>query len=175
MVYGIIKQHDGYIDVYSEPGKGTTFKIYLPIIEQEAMKIETPILTPVIGGTETILLAEDSGMIRDLATKVLEEYGYRVIVADDGLDALEKYKSNGVIDLLILDVIMPGKNGKEVYDEIRSRRPDIKTLFMSGYTANVIYKKGMLESGTEFITKPFSPNIFLRKVREVLDNKDSVN
>jgi signal transduction histidine kinase/ActR/RegA family two-component response regulator len=174
MVYGIVKQHNGYVNVYSEPGKGTTFKIYFPVIDQEARGIELPLSAPVRGGTETILLAEDSAIVRHLAINVLEESGYRVIVAENGLDALEKYKAYPDVALLVLDVIMPGKNGKEVYEEIRIQKPDIKTLFMSGYTANIIYKKGILESGTEFISKPFSPEAFLRKVREVLDKDAAV-
>jgi PAS domain S-box-containing protein len=174
MVYGIIKQHNGYINVYSEPGKGTTFKIYLPVVEQEAEKLVTAVLPPVTGGTETILLAEDAVMVRDLAKKILEEYGYHVIIAEDGSAAVETYKAHPEIALLILDVIMPGKNGKEVYLEVRNLRPDIKVLFMSGYTANIIHKKGILDSGTEFISKPFSPNAFLRKVREVLNKGPEV-
>jgi CheY-like chemotaxis protein len=171
MVYGIIKQHNGYINVYSESGKGTTFKLYLPVIAQEARQLATAALPPVSGGTETILLAEDAVAVRDLAKNVLEEYGYNVIVAENGEDAVEMYKAHPDIALLILDVIMPGKNGKEVYAEISRLKPDIniKALFMSGYTANIIHKKGVLESETEFISKPFSPNAFLRKVREVLD------
>jgi PAS domain S-box-containing protein len=170
MVYGIIKQHNGYINVYSEPGKGTTFKIYLPVIEHEAEELTTAILPPVTGGTETILLAEDAVMVRDLAKNILEEYGYHVIVAENGVNAIELYKAHPGISLLVLDVIMPGRNGKEVYEEIRGLKPDIKALFMSGYTANIIHKKGILDSATEFISKPFSPNAFLRKVRGILDH-----
>lgn len=169
MVYGIIKQHSGHINVYSEPGKGTTFKIYLPIIAREAENIATVALPPVIGGSETILIAEDAVMVRDLAQNILEEYGYRVIIAENGEDAVKAYRAHPEVAILVLDVIMPGKNGKEVYREIRDLRPDIKALFMSGYTANIIHKKGILDTGTEFISKPFSPNAFLRKVREVLD------
>jgi len=169
MVYGIVKQHNGYLNVYSEPGKGTTFKIYLPVIEREAEKLDVVVLPPVVGGLETILIAEDAIIVRDLAKKVLEEFGYTVILAENGEDAIAHYKADPRVALLILDVIMPGRNGKEVYEEIRKLKPDIKALFMSGYTANIIHKKGILDSGTEFISKPFSPNAFLRKVREVLD------
>jgi CheY-like chemotaxis protein len=169
MVYGIIKQHNGYISVYSEPGKGTTFKLYLPVVAQEADKLVTAALPPVIGGAETILLAEDAVMVRDLTKNILEEYGYSVIVAENGVEAVEAYKAHPEIELLILDVIMPGKNGKDTYMEIKGLRPDIKAIFMSGYTSNIIHKKGILDSATEFISKPFSPNAFLRKVREVLD------
>jgi PAS domain S-box-containing protein len=169
MVYGIIKQHNGYINVYSEPGKGTTFKLYLPVVAQESEQTPTAVLQPVSGGTETVLLAEDAAMVRDLAKNILEEYGYNVIVAENGVDAIEAFTAHPDVALLILDVIMPGKNGKEVFAEIRGLRPDIKALFMSGYTSNIIHKKGVLERDTEFISKPFSPNAFLRKVREVLD------
>jgi PAS domain S-box-containing protein len=174
MVYGIVKQHNGYINVYSEQEKGTTFKIYLPVIEQEVEKFEVAVLPPVAGGSETLLIAEDAAMLRELTKKILEEYGYRVVTAESGEDAIEKYKANPDVSLLILDVIMPGKNGKEAYAEIRRLRPDIKALFTSGYTANIIHKKGILDSGTEFISKPFSPNAFLRKVREVLDKNPAV-
>jgi CheY-like chemotaxis protein len=170
MVYGIVKQHNGFINLYSEPGEGTTFKIYLPVIDREAENLEIPVFPPVKGGTESILLAEDAAGVSDLAKKILEEFGYRVIVAANGVEAVERYKADPDIDLLLLDVIMPEKNGKEVYTEIKGLKPDIKALFMSGYTANIIHKKGILDSGTEFISKPFSPNALLRKVREVLDS-----
>ncbi len=169
IVYGIVKQHNGYINVYSEPGKGTTFKIYLPAIERDAEKLDIAVMPPVTRGTETILLAEDAEAVRNLAKKVLEEFGYRVVLAENGEDAVKEYKANPHVELLILDVVMPGINGKVVYEKIRGLKPGIKALFMSGYTANIIHKKGILDRGTEFISKPFSPNAFLRKVREVLD------
>lgn len=171
MVYGIIKQHNGYVNVYSEPEKGTALKLYLPVVERDAEAMDSVVLPPVTGGTETILLAEDAAEVRTLAKNVLEEFGYRVILAENGEDAVEKYKANAGIALLILDVIMARKNGKEAYEEISGLNPDIKALFMSGYTANIIHKKGILDRGTEFISKPFSPNAFLRKVREVLDKR----
>jgi len=172
IVYGIITQHNGFINVYSEPGKGTTFRIYLPTIEKDAAALAVPAHPPVIGGAEMVLLAEDDTTVRELAKNILEEYGYRVILAEDGEDAAKQFMANpGSIDLLVLDVMMPKKNGKAVYDEAREQKPGIRALFMSGYTANMIHKKGILEAGIEFITKPFSPNAFLRKVREVLDKQ----
>ena len=170
MVYGIIKQHEGYINVYSDADKGTTFKIYLPLIKsrfEEPCQIDAG---PVSGGTETILIAEDDAQVRALTKKILEKAGYQVVEAADGAEAVRLYcGDHNNIQLLILDVIMPRKNGKECYDEIRKSTPDIKAIFTSGYTANIIHKKGILEEGIDLILKPISPNQLLRKVREVLD------
>jgi CheY-like chemotaxis protein len=174
IVYGIIRQHNGYINVYSEKGRGTAFKIYLPVVELEAKALTPPALAlpPVTGGTETILLAEDEHALRELSRCVLERHGYKVIEAVDGEDAIEKFNANsGSVDLLLLDVIMPKKTGKDSYDEIIKQRPDIKALFMSGYTANIIHKKGILKEGIELIEKPFSPNALLRRVRKILDKE----
>jgi PAS domain S-box-containing protein len=170
MVYGIIKQHDGYISVYSEPKKGTTFKIYLPLI-MSTIEEEKPRTSPGIKrGTETVLIAEDDVEVRDLTTKVLVGAGYKVLEAKDGEDALKVFTENKEkIHLLILDVIMPKKNGKDVYDEIKKERPDIKAIFMSGYDSDVIHKKGFLEEGLDFLPKPLLPNKLLRKIREVLE------
>lgn len=170
MVYGIVKQHDGYINVYSEPKRGTTFKIYLPLIKAKVKEIKSVEPAPPIGGTETVLVAEDDASLRMLMKEVLEKFGYHVIEAIDGEDAVRKFKeSKDKIQLLILDVIMPKKNGKQVYDEIMELRPDAKVIFASGYTANIIQKKGILEEGIDFILKPVSPQELLRKVREALD------
>jgi PAS domain S-box-containing protein len=170
IVYGVVKQHNGYINVYSEPGKGTTFRLYFPAVETAAETLSAPVHHTIIEGTETVLLAEDEPAVRNLAKTILEEYGYKIILAEDGEDALTKFKASpGAIDLLVLDVMMPKKNGKEVYEEIRGIRPDIKALFMSGYTANVIHKKGILNPDKELIIKPFSPHAFLQKVRQILD------
>lgn len=170
IIYGIIKQHNGYINVYSEPGRGTTFKIYLPLsdISPDELKKEDVFLPR--GKSETVLLAEDDGNVRNLIRVVLGEYGYQVIEAVDGEDAVRKFIDNkDRVDLLVLDVIMPKKNGKEVYDEISGMAPGKKALFISGYTADIIHKKGILESGVHFISKPIAPQDFLRKVREILD------
>jgi CheY-like chemotaxis protein len=171
MVYGIIKQHDGYINVYSEPGKGTTFKIYLPLIRSKIEEEKTADHYIMKRGTETILVAEDDTQVRDLTKHILEGFGYQVMEAEDGEEAMRVFNENkDRIQLLILDVVMPKKNGKEVYDEITKIRPDIKAIFTSGYNAEIIHKKGILEKGLGFITKPFSPQELLKKVREVLDN-----
>jgi CheY-like chemotaxis protein len=172
-VYGIVKQHNGYINVYSEQQRGTTFKIYLPLIESEAAESAgiTPDAYPK-GGTETVLVAEDDEAVRRLTKDVLEKYGYRVIDARDGEEAIEKFMENKEeIRLLLLDVIMPKKNGKEVYEEINKAKPGINVLFLSGHTAELIHKKGILEEGLNFILKPVSPQKLLRKVREVLDRQ----
>lgn len=169
IVYGIVKQHNGYINVYSEVGKGTTFKIYFPLVKRKAEEIkhEEPVIS--VTGTETVLIAEDDPNIRRLSKTLLETFGYKVIEAVDGEDAIEKFLENKEkVQLLILDVMMPRKNGKEAYDEIRKASPGIKTLFMSGYMADVMQTKGILEAGLDFISKPVSPTQFLKKVREVL-------
>ena len=170
MVYGIIKQHDGYINVYSEPGKGTTFRIYLPLIPESIEKErDTPeVIHTLETGTETILLAEDESEVRLFTGKFLEEYGYKVIEAVDGDDAIGKFKLHtNKIQLVILDVIMPNRNGSEVYRAIKKIAPDIKVLFTSGYPAEHI--NGMIAEGSAFILKPVSPTKLLKKIREVLD------
>jgi CheY-like chemotaxis protein len=170
MVYGIIKQHDGYINVYSEAGMGTKFNIYLPLIKSKIEEARAADLLVLKGGEETVLIAEDDASVRELIKEVLLGYGYKVIEAVDGEDAVRRFKDNkDRIQLLILDVIMPKKNGKEVYDDIKEIKPDIKAIFTSGYTADIIHKKGILEERLDFILKPISPDEFLRKVREVLD------
>jgi PAS domain S-box-containing protein len=171
MVYGIIKQHNGYINCYSEPGKGTTFKIYLPMHREAAEVQETMESAPTtIGGTETILVAEDDADARKTTRNILENFGYTVLEAVDGEDAVKVFKENrDTVKLLLLDVIMPKKNGKEAYEEIRKLHSGAKALFISGYTANIIHKRGMLDQNLDFIMKPVSPTDLLRKVREVLN------
>lgn len=172
MVYGIVKQHNGYINCYSEIGKGTIFKIYLPLTQQKTIsaKPSTPITTNIVGA-ETILLAEDDENVRKLTKYVLEKYGYRVIEAVDGENAIEKFKENQPdIDLLLFDVIMPKMNGKIAYEEIKKMQADIKVIFLSGYTANVIHKKGILEEGINLVLKPVPPIKLLNKIRQVLSS-----
>ena len=168
-VYGIVKQHNGYIDVSSEPGKGTTFSIYFPMIEipSEQKKMVAP---DVEGGAETILVAEDDEIVRLLIKEVLTMYGYTVIEAEDGQDAVDKFNElKTTIDLIILDSVMPKKNGRETYDEVRRIDPHAKTLFISGYTKDIILDKGVEDGKVDFIMKPILPDILLAIVREILD------
>jgi PAS domain S-box-containing protein len=168
--YGIIRQHGGFLSVYSEVGEGSMFRIYLPILDEEADAEKDPaaLLFPP-GGRETVLLVEDEPEVREMTRTLLEKHGYRVCTAIDGEDALEQYMANeGGVDLLILDVIMPKRNGKEIYDIISRSREDIKTIFISGYTADIVEQKGIPET-CHLVSKPFSPHAFLWKVRNVLD------
>lgn len=171
IVYGIVKQHNGYINVESELGRGTTFHIYLPMVKmrEEEPKANTMTLQ---GGSETILIGEDNGSVRKLAKEVLEQFGYRVIEARDGEDAISQFtKWAKDIDLVILDVVMPRKNGREVYETIKTFNPATKVFFMSGYTADILSDKGMHEEKLDYIAKPISPQELLAKVRSVLDAK----
>ncbi len=173
IVYGIIKQHKGQITVYSESGIGTTFKIYLPLFASPKDKIpeDHKVVIAAIEGTETILLAEDNQEARVLLTLVLEGAGYRVIAAVDGEDAIRKFSEHcDDIDLLLFDVVMPGKSGKDACDSIRQISPDVKVLFMSGYTADIIIDKGIVQNDFNFIAKPVSPRELRLKVREVLSS-----
>jgi two-component system, cell cycle sensor histidine kinase and response regulator CckA len=171
-VYGIVKQHNGYITVYSEPGMGTVFHIYFPVLsasaEADATGIE-PIFAA--GGNETILVAEDDEHVRFFLNTVLKKYGYKVIEARDGEDAVQQYRANEKIDLMVIDSVMPKKNGREVYDEIKKDNPAIRALFISGYTRDIILDKGIEEKEVEFISKPLTQDAFLAKIRQILDSR----
>jgi CheY-like chemotaxis protein len=174
-VYGIIKQSGGYIWVYSEIGKGTTFKIYLPRVAstgEAAAQVATPIQDhKVEPGSETILLVEDEANLRYLARQYLEKQGYKVIEAADGAVAMQiAVAHEKVIHLLLTDVIMPGMNGRELAQRIAEIRPNVKILYMSGYTENVIGHNGMLDAGVRLLQKPFNLRDLRSKVREVLDS-----
>ncbi|MCL5236404.1 MAG: PAS domain S-box protein [Nitrospirae bacterium] len=173
IVYGIVKQHNGYINVYSELGKGAAFKIYLPLVGSDIGKTEPEAgIIAVKGGDETILVAEDNEKVRGLTKTVLGEFGYTVIEAVDGNDAVRKFMENrDKVQLLLLDVVMPEKNGREAYEEIKAVWPDIKVIFTSGYTADIITRKGVPEGALDFISKPAPPRELLIKVREVLDKQ----
>jgi PAS domain S-box-containing protein len=170
IVYGIIKQHNGFINVYSIVGKGTTFKIYLPVYRgQVEQKEKTVAASPKINGTETILFAEDDTTLRTFYRDILSEHGYTVVTAEDGDDAIRKFlERKDAIQICVIDVIMPKKSGKDVYNEIQKIKSGTKVIFSSGYTADKVLQEG-LPAESEFIAKPASPQEFLKKIREVLD------
>ena len=170
-VFGIVKQSEGNVWVYSEPQRGTTFKIYLPRVdevveEQPAQEAETA-----AGGSETILLVEDSDSLRELGREILEEHGYKVIEASSGAAALEALaRHTGSLDLILTDLVMSGMSGRELADQVTRLRPGTKVIFMSGYTDDALGHHGVLETGTAFVEKPFTIDGLLRKVRDVLDS-----
>jgi len=172
-VYGIVKQNGGYIWVYSEPGKGTTFKIYWPRAQEKITTTSSTIKgSSNFKGSETILIAEDDPGVRELAVNVLKDQGYTVLEASNGQKALEISQSyTGPIHLLITDVIMPEMSGQELAEKLSTEHPEAKILYMSGYTDDFILHHSLLEKDLEFIQKPFSPSILLKKIRKVLDRK----
>ena len=171
-VYGIVKQSGGWIWVYSEPGRGTSFKVYLPrVTEAAALPAPTPAPSVSIRGSETILLLEDEEPVRHLIHKVLKANGYTVLVAANGRDAERAAAEHHErIDLLLTDVVLPGLNGRQVAERLVATRPGIRVLYLSGYTDDAIVHHGVLEPGVAFLQKPFTPVTLGRKVREVLDS-----
>ncbi len=169
IIYGIVKEHNGHITVHSEEGKRTTFRIFFPCttVSPEDARNEKP--ADFTGNGQYILLAEDEEMVRKSIRTILNDSGYNVIEAVNGKGAVEKYsRSTDTIGLLLLDVVMPGMNGREVYEEIQKVTPDIKVIFMSGYTADVIRRKNIMEEDVMFLSKPISPDVLLLKIRDVL-------
>jgi PAS domain S-box-containing protein len=173
MVYGAVKSSGGFIWVYSEVGKGTTFKIYLPLAEESVATRELQLLPEVRRGTEVIVLAEDSPAVRTTARHILEKAGYTVLEAPNGRTALEiARKRSSRIHLLLTDVVMPEMSGRKLSEEFSSLRKESRVLFMSGYTDDAIVRHGVMSAGVDYLQKPFSGDALLRKVREVLDRKN---
>jgi len=172
MVYGIVKQHQGFVEVTSKPGQGASFMIYLPIVEAETtpLGVQSQASLATSAGTETILIVEDDAALLEYMRNVLAKHGYRVICAVDGQDAVDKFRDNAdSIKLIIMDMIMPNKSGKAAYDEIKQIRPDARALFSSGYSANIIPQQGELGENAMFISKPVKPAELMAKVREMLN------
>jgi two-component system, cell cycle sensor histidine kinase and response regulator CckA len=174
-VYGAVKQNNGFINVYSEPDQGTTFRIYLPRHRAKTpLQVDKATAKPTAGGNETILLVEDEPAILQLSAMMLERLGYAVIAAETPGEAIRlAHEHGGPIDLLMTDVVMPEMNGRDLAKNLLSIYPDIKRLFMSGYTANVIAHHGVLDEGVYFIQKPFSLKVLGGKLREVLEDQNA--
>ena len=174
-VYGIVKQHDGYIYAYSEKNRGTTFKIYLPASKKTEEETESKSTArTLLQGNETILIVDDNASIRQLIVETLKPLGYNCLQAaggKDAIDVLRKYK--GEVHLLITDVVMPGMSGRELAETIREERPEMKVIFMSGYTENIIAHHGVLEQGINYISKPITPVTLTQKIRSVLRENEA--
>ena len=171
-VYGIIKQNNGFINVYSEPGKGATFKIYFPVYEGRDEKPYQAEDLENIMGQETILLAEDDTDVRNFTRNALQQLGYQVIDFGEPIEALEYFKKHSdEIDLLFTDLVMPGMNGQELHRQIEQIKPGIKVLFTSGYTSNIIAVQGIIKRGINFLQKPFAIAALGKKIRQILDTK----
>jgi two-component system, cell cycle sensor histidine kinase and response regulator CckA len=170
IVYGIIKQHNGYIDVRSQPGEGSIFSVYLPLVWMEPEDDRD--IAQIVGGIETILIAEDNRELCQLSMRVLRDHGYSVLAAMDGLAAVEMFRQHaGEIALVILDVVMPKMNGKEAYEAIRKIEPSAKVIFTSGYTDDIVIERGVENEECDFLGKPLTPATLLKKIREVLDRQ----
>jgi CheY-like chemotaxis protein len=169
-VFGIVKQSGGHVWVYSEPGQGTTFKIHLPRATSAEIRGSAPKAEGTSGGHETILIVEDQEEVRSLIVKSLSGQGYQVLETSSGDEALAyAAKHSGPIHMLLTDVVMPGMNGKVLAERMLELRPGIRVLYMSGYTENVVAHKGILDSGIDYLQKPFSPALLAIRVREVLE------
>ena len=169
--FGIIRQSSGSIEVYSEPGRGTSVKVYLPRIDEPAVEEKGDLRAATARGSETILLVEDDEMVRNLVRETLERQGYKVMDSADPQDArrtAEHFK--GPIQLMITDVVMPKVSGRELAEQLTRKRPDMKVLYMSGYTDNAVVNSGLLHKEVAFLQKPFTPAALAQKVREVLES-----
>jgi CheY-like chemotaxis protein len=170
-VYGIVSQVKGHIWVYSEPGNGTTFKIYFPATAEAATEDHAAFGSkPALCGTETVLVVEDSELLRNLITQFLRDSGYKVLIATDGQQALKVAGEWAEpIDLLLTDVVMPVLGGQELAAKLSAKHPGLTVLFMSGYTNSALMHQGAMDGDRSFLQKPFSPDVLLARVREVLD------
>jgi PAS domain S-box-containing protein len=169
IVYGVVKQSHGFVSVYSEPGEGTTFKLYFPRTDEPAQSLNAPDAIAIERGRENVLVVEDQRDVRGLVCDVLKSYGYTVLEATNGEEALLRSEAfTGPIQLLLTDMVMPGMTGRQLAERLLSARPEIAVLYMSGYTDQLIAKQGVLESDVNFLEKPFSPAVLAQKVREVL-------
>jgi CheY-like chemotaxis protein len=170
-VHGAVQQNGGYISLYSEPGHGTSFKVYLPRVDKAATTVapEEPRAAS-LDGSETVLVAEDEDAVRHIIQKALEAHGYRVLSARDGNEALALAgRHAGPIDLLVTDVVMPDIHGRQLATQLARARPTLKTLYLSGYTNDAILHHGVLQEGVPFLQKPFSLVALARKVRDVIE------
>jgi CheY-like chemotaxis protein len=175
-VYGAVKQNNGFINAYSEPGQGTTFTIYIPRHVETTQKQIAESVKPVLHGDEIIMLVEDEPTLLEMSKRMLERLGYNVLTASTPREAIRLAgEYSGQIHLLATDVIMPEMNGRELAERLAESRPEMKRLFMSGYTANIIANQGVLKEGVSFIQKPFSKNQLAVKVRAALTSPGSFN
>jgi CheY-like chemotaxis protein len=172
--YGIVRQSGGFMWVYSETGIGSSFKIYLPRAEAAVETRSRRATIAPTGGAETILLVEDEELVRKASARILEGHGYHVLAASQGKEALQiAWQYTDDIHLLLTDVVMPGINGRELFEQLAEVHPETAVAYMSGYTDDAIVHHGVLEEGVAFVQKPFSPASLLRKVREILDSSGS--
>jgi two-component system cell cycle sensor histidine kinase/response regulator CckA len=172
MVYGIVRQSEGFISAHSEPGEGSTFKIFLPVAAPPAPEIAgpTPAEKPLNGGSETLLVVEDEAAVRQSEVEFLSTIGYTVLSAANGKEALEKVKTwTNMIDLVITDVVMPKMSGPKLAKNLASLRPDLKVLFVSGYAKEAVQRKGLADLAHNFLQKPFPLRSLAGKIREVLE------
>jgi CheY-like chemotaxis protein len=170
-VFGIVRQHNGMVNVYSEVGVGTTFRIYFPMTEAAETAQDAAPSGPPAGGTETVLLADDDESVCGVAAAMLRKAGYTVLAAGDGEEAVRIFEEHAdEIDLALLDVVMPGLGGEAVSEHLQQRRPRLPVLFASGYSSGGIHSGFVLDEGVQFIQKPYQRDVLLRRVREVLDS-----